>query len=126
MYDATIIIVSITKNFFENEGIESKPYNHFGSAPKFLVVNLEGQEIEVIDNGDLNHEHGKCQPLKALANKSVDVVIVRGIGAGAISKLNSMGTKVYRYWFGAYWETKEWYVAYSTDISKNMETECNG
>lgn len=80
----------------ENEGIESKPYNHFGSAPKFLVVNLEGQEIEVIDNGDLNHEHGKCQPLKALANKAVDVVIVRGIGAGAISKLNSMGTKVYR------------------------------
>ena len=80
----------------ENEGLESKPYNHFGSAPKFLVVNLEGEEIEVIDNGDLNHEHGKCQPLKALANKAVDVVIVRGIGAGAISKLNSMGTKVYQ------------------------------
>ena len=80
----------------KNEGSESKPYNHFGSAPKFLVVNLEGEEIEVIDNGDLDHEHGKCQPLKALANKAVDAVIVRGIGAGAISKLNSMGTKVYQ------------------------------
>ena len=80
----------------ENKGMESSPYNHFGSAPKFLVVNLDGEEIEVIDNGDLDHEHGKCQPLKALANKSVDVVIVRGIGAGAISKLNSMGTKVFK------------------------------
>ena len=80
----------------ENKGMESSPYNHFGSAPKFLVVNLDGEVIEVIDNGDLNHEHGKCQPLKALANKSVDVVIVRGIGAGAISKLNSLGTKVFK------------------------------
>ena len=80
----------------KNEGAESKPYNHFGSAPKFLIVNLEGEEIEVIDNGDLGHEHGNCQPIKALANKPVDVVIVRGIGAGAISKLNSMGTRVFQ------------------------------
>ena len=80
----------------ENKGMESNPYNHFGSAPKFLVVSLDSQEIEVIENGDLNHEHGKCQPLKALANQCVDIVIVRGIGAGAISKLNSMGTKVFR------------------------------
>lgn len=80
----------------ENRGIESSPYNHFGSAPKFLLFNLDGENIEVIDNGDLNHEHGKCQPLKALAGREVDVVLVRGIGAGAISKLNSMGTKVYR------------------------------
>ena len=80
----------------ENKGMESNPYNHFGSAPKFLVANEDGEVVEIIDNGDLNHEHGQCQPLKALANKSVDVVIVRGIGAGAISKLNSMGTKVYQ------------------------------
>ena len=80
----------------KKEGAESKPYNHFGSAPKFLIVNLEGEEIEVIDNGDLGHEHGNCQPIKALANKPVDVVIVRGIGAGAISKLNSMGTRVFQ------------------------------
>ena len=80
----------------EDKGIESSPYNHFGSAPKFLLFNLEGENIEVINNGDLNHEHGKCQPLKALAGKEVDIVLVRGIGAGAISKLNSSGTKVYQ------------------------------
>lgn len=80
----------------ENKGIESKPYNHFGSAPKFLLVDLETEEISTIDNGDLNHEHGKCQPIRALEGNQVDVVLVRGIGAGAIVKLNSMGTKVYQ------------------------------
>lgn len=80
----------------EEKGLESIPYNHFGSAPKFLLFDLDGENIEVINNGDLNHEHGKCQPLKALAGKEVDVVLVRGIGAGAISKLNSLGTKVYQ------------------------------
>ena len=80
----------------KNEGAQSQPYNHFGSAPKFLVVDLEGNEIEVIENGDLGHEHGMCQPIKALANKPVDVVIVRGIRAGAITKLNSLGTRVFQ------------------------------
>ena len=80
----------------KNEGAESKPYNHFGSAPKFLIVNLEGEEIEVIDNGDLGHEHGKCQPIKALSGEVVDAVVVGGIGKGAIVKLNSMGIKVYQ------------------------------
>ena len=80
----------------ENKGMESLPYGHFGSAPEFVICDLESNEVKSINNGDLGHEHGKCQPLKALANKAVDAVIVRGIGAGAISKLNSMGTKVYQ------------------------------
>ena len=80
----------------ENKGMESVPFGHFGSAPEFVICDLESNEVKSINNGDLGHEHGKCQPLKALANKAVDAVIVRGIGAGAISKLNSMGTKVYQ------------------------------
>ena len=80
----------------ENKGMESVPFGHFGSAPEFVICDLDSNEVKSINNGDLGHEHGKCQPLKALANKAVDAVIVRGIGAGAISKLNSMGTKVYQ------------------------------
>ena len=76
--------------------MESVPFGHFGSAPEFVICDLDSNEVKSINNGDLGHEHGKCQPLKALANKAVDAVIVRGIGAGAISKLNSMGTKVYQ------------------------------
>lgn len=80
----------------ENNGLESLPYNHFGSAPLFLVVDSETNEVSSINNGDLNHEHGKCQPIKAIGGASIDAVIVLGIGAGAINKLNSMGVKVFR------------------------------
>lgn len=79
-----------------NEGINSIPFNHFGSAPEFIIVNLEDNSVSSVNNGDLGHEHGKCQPIKALSGETVDAVIVGGIGQGAISKLNSMGIKVYR------------------------------
>ncbi|WP_343101707.1 NifB/NifX family molybdenum-iron cluster-binding protein [Romboutsia sp. MSSM.1001216sp_RTP31141st1_G3_RTP31141_220114] len=79
-----------------NEGLLSKPFGHFGSAPMFLVYDLESNEVSALDNGDLGHEHGKCQPIKALSGNVVDAVIVGGIGQGAIVKLNSMGIKVYK------------------------------
>jgi predicted Fe-Mo cluster-binding NifX family protein len=45
--------------------------------------------------GSLNHVHGACNPVMALDGKSVDAMVVGGIGAGAINKLNGMGIKVY-------------------------------
>lgn len=80
----------------ENKGMESVPFNHFGSAPMFVICDLDNNEVRSIGNGDLGHEHGKCQPIKALSGETVDAVIVGGIGQGAIMKLNSMGIKVYR------------------------------
>ncbi|GAA3646317.1 NifB/NifX family molybdenum-iron cluster-binding protein [Asaccharospora irregularis] len=80
----------------ENKGLESAPFGHFGSAPMFLVCDLEKNELTPLDNGDLGHEHGKCQPMKALSGNVVDAVIVGGIGQGAIIKLGEMGIKVYR------------------------------
>lgn len=80
----------------ENNGLESIPYNHFGSAPFFLVIDTETNDVDAINNGDLNHEHGKCQPIKAIGGADIDVVLVLGIGAGAINKLNSMGVKVFK------------------------------
>lgn len=79
-----------------NNGLESKPFGHFGSAPMFVVCDLESGDLSTINNGDLEHEHGKCQPIKALSGNIVDAVIVGGIGQGAISKLNSIGIKVYK------------------------------
>ena len=79
----------------ENKGLDSIPYNHFGSAPFFLIVDDESNELKVINNGDMNHEHGMCQPLKAIGGENIDAVLVGGIGAGALNKLNSQGIKVY-------------------------------
>ena len=79
-----------------DQGLESKVFGHFGSAPVFVVYETETNSIDTINNQDLGHTHGKCSPLKALDGKTVDVIVVGGIGAGAITKLNGMGIKVYR------------------------------
>jgi len=79
-----------------NKGLESNVYDHFGSAPTFVIFNTETKSHEIINNQNLEHEHGKCSPVKALAGKVVDAIVVGGIGAGAVNKLNNMGIKVYR------------------------------
>lgn len=80
----------------ENNSIESPVYSHFGSARFFVIVDAETGEQETIDNQDLDHDHGKCQPLAALGGKKVDAVVVGGIGGGALKKLYDDGVKTYR------------------------------
>ena len=79
-----------------DQGIESIPYGHFGSAPGFLVYDTEHDTWQVQDNSDQDHAHGMCHPLKALTGQSIDAVIAGGIGARAIERLNEMGITVYR------------------------------
>jgi len=79
-----------------NKGLDSEVFGHFGSAPIFIVYNTETKGIDTISNQDLGHAHGMCSPLKALDGKMVDAIVVGGIGAGAINKLNGMGITVYR------------------------------
>ena len=80
----------------ENVGIGSPVYGHFGSARFFIIVDTVTGQTNTEKNNDLNHIHGKCQPLAALGGKKVDTVVVGGIGAGALSKLNSAGITAYR------------------------------
>ena len=80
----------------EDSGLNSNVFGHFGSAPLFVLYDTDGDLLSSIDNQDIDHIHGKCNPLKALNGKLVDAVIVGGIGAGAITKLNEMEIKVYK------------------------------
>ena len=79
----------------KDEGVESQVYNHFGSAPVFIVIDTEETEVQRISNRDLHHVHGACNPVMALGGQKVDALVVGGIGGGALMKLNSMGVKVY-------------------------------
>jgi len=79
-----------------NEGLESMVFNHFGSAPMFVVVDAVSDNLSTISNGDQHHAHGACNPIKALDNQKIDAVVVGGIGAGALTRLNQAGIKVYR------------------------------
>lgn len=80
----------------KNAGLESPVYEHFGSAPIFLVVDTDTREVSALQNRDQLHQHGACNPLKALGNDRFDGIVVGGIGGGALNGLLRMGLKVYR------------------------------
>jgi predicted Fe-Mo cluster-binding NifX family protein len=80
----------------KDEGFESAVYNHFGSAPIFVVVDTDTNGLATINNRDQHHSHGSCNPMKALDNQRVDAIVVGGIGAGALTRLNQMGIRVHR------------------------------
>lgn len=78
------------------EGADSTVYGHFGSASCFVMVDTDTGKATRLDNGDADHAHGKCSPVKALGGEAIDVVIVGGIGGGALGKLTSSGISVYK------------------------------
>jgi len=77
-------------------GIESIMYDHFGSAPVFVVVDTDSGTLTSITNNDLDHVHGACNPLKALGGHPVDGIVVGGIGAGSLGILNKTGVRVFK------------------------------
>jgi predicted Fe-Mo cluster-binding NifX family protein len=80
----------------KDDGIESSVFGHFGSAPFFVVVDTDTNGLSTINNQDQHHTHGACNPMKALDNQKVDAIVVGGIGAGALTRLNQMGIIVHR------------------------------
>jgi len=80
----------------EDCGFESLVYGHFGSAPTFVLVDVETMSVVSLGNEDHGHVHGQCSPMKALAGHRPEAVVVGGIGAGALLGLRQAGIKVYR------------------------------
>ncbi len=80
----------------ENNGIESKVSEHFGSAPFFMIVDTETLECNTITNTNSNHSHGMCQPLAVLAAHKFDGIVVGGMGTGALNKLHAANIKVFK------------------------------
>jgi len=79
-----------------DEGLDSKVFGHFGSAPAFLIVDAQTKEAKTVINGDAHHAHGMCSPLRALGGERVDAIVVCGIGAGALAGLARSGIEVFR------------------------------
>lgn len=79
----------------EDNGLQSPVSLHFGSAPAFLIVDAESGASRTVDNRNAHHAHGMCQPLASLSNERIGAIVVGGIGAGALSKLQASGIEVY-------------------------------
>jgi predicted Fe-Mo cluster-binding NifX family protein len=79
-----------------NQGLASQIFNHFGSAPEFLIVDVTTGEIMSISNRDQIHQHGACNPVAGLGGHHVDAIVVGGIGGGALHKLNKTGIRAFK------------------------------
>lgn len=80
----------------DDAALESEVFGHFGSAARFVIVDMDADTHEIIENKDLDHSHNNCNPLKAIDGRKIDAVVSGGIGQGALNRLRSLGIKVYR------------------------------
>lgn len=89
-------IVKICVPVTADRGLDSPVSGHFGSAPIYMLVDVETLHAKALSNARAVHEHGACRPLEALAGHDIDAVVVGGIGAGALMKLQGAGIRVFR------------------------------
>jgi predicted Fe-Mo cluster-binding NifX family protein len=76
-------------------GLNEMVHNHFGSAQYFTIYDTESKTIQTITNGNLHHSHGSCQPIEAISQNNINIVITSGMGIRAIKLLNDNGVKVF-------------------------------
>lgn len=80
----------------DSADLDSEVHGHFGSAPAFVLFDTLTEALTLIENPDRHHLHGMCNPAAALEGHIVEAVVVGGIGAGALRKLNGAGIRVYQ------------------------------
>jgi predicted Fe-Mo cluster-binding NifX family protein len=79
----------------DNRGFDSEVCEHFGRAPFFAIVTLDGEaKIEIIPSPFTSHGPGEIP--KFLSEKGVDVILAMGIGRKAELFFNEFGIKVVR------------------------------
>ena len=103
---------------------ESKVNEHFGSAPYFAIYNTDDSTLEFIENTNAHHSHGMCQPIAALSEKNIEVVICGGMGARALQKLNQQGIKACKATTGTVEEIIAQYKSNSIE-EITVENACN-
>ena len=80
----------------KEDGLQSLVYNHYGSAPAFVIVDTEGNRLTTVQNRATHHPEGSCTPIEALIKMQIEAVVVGAIGVGAIIKFSSEEIEVYR------------------------------
>ncbi|MDD3224159.1 MAG: NifB/NifX family molybdenum-iron cluster-binding protein [Clostridium sp.] len=85
---------------------------HFGMSKSFIIAEVEDKKIiktEEVSSEELAHNHKGLADL--LVRNGVNVVIVGGIGRGAIDGLNNNGLKVVRGASGDYTKVVHEYIS---------------
>jgi predicted Fe-Mo cluster-binding NifX family protein len=69
-------------------------FGHFGRAPFFTVVDLEGGEVEVVRNPGCRQKQHQLHHIHQLKGHRVDAVVCSGIGRRAWAALAEAGIEV--------------------------------
>jgi len=78
-----------------DQGLNSAVCAHFGSAPAFMIVDVDKNALRAIGNPNQHQGHGHCVPLRALMDEKIDIMVVGAIGMGALGKLGAANIRVY-------------------------------
>lgn len=79
----------------DSKGLDARVNEHFGSSPFFTVVDTDSENIELLNNRDLTHRHGECNPVSSIESRAIDAVVCGGLGKRALARLQQSGFKVY-------------------------------
>jgi predicted Fe-Mo cluster-binding NifX family protein len=79
----------------ENSGLDSLVNDQFGMAKKFLIVDLDTKEIELVPNQKHLEGSASCKTGVFDKETTVDVVVTKCIGDGSLRGLNEANIKVY-------------------------------
>ena len=78
----------------EDRGLESPVCAHLASAPLFLMVDSDTGACRTIVNDNGGHGNGPCRPTAAIDGENVGLLVVGGIGRGALDRLAASGIPV--------------------------------
>jgi predicted Fe-Mo cluster-binding NifX family protein len=79
-----------------DQGLDARVSDHFGSAPFFALADTMCDQVEMIANAGRDHHHGQCHPVEAIRHRGVDAVVCPGMGRRALATLRFAGLDVYR------------------------------
>jgi predicted Fe-Mo cluster-binding NifX family protein len=78
----------------DDNGLDSRLYGHFGSAPYFALADTESGFVYIKANGGRQHPHGQCAPIEYVDVGRTDAVVCLGMGKRALASLESGGVAV--------------------------------
>jgi predicted Fe-Mo cluster-binding NifX family protein len=79
----------------QDEGLDSHIFPHFNSAPFFLLIDTDTDELQTIGNCDPANELHGCNPSEALKDRQFDAIVVIGVSDALLQLLNLMGNRVF-------------------------------
>ncbi len=80
----------------DHRGLDEEIFEHFGHAPAFLLVDVQGNTVRSHETVENPHsgEHGPGVVPSFLARLGVDVLICRGVGGRARLFFQQLGIEV--------------------------------